>query len=709
MKYRLNIVFRKGLKIRLVLLMFIFQFVISSLTVAQDPINIKDMSRADIMNLTYEQLLEMQMEDLLYLAQKMDISVDDLLTMKLSVSSKNSTSLREQPGIITIYTSEDLDKLGLRDFTDLLRLVQGFNINFDSQGVLGVSMRGIWSFEGKMLFLVDGIEMNDLLYSSMGVGNRFPLDQIKRVEIIRGPGSSIYGGSAEMGVVNIITKSGEDLNGAGITGIGGYMTEQPGHYGGGIQVGNKWKNLDVSILANHNESNRSESFYQDFYGFEGYLKDTLAHLVNDNVNVGIKFKELTARMLYDDYHTYAIYGAENSFAESFTMFSGDIKYDYKPTAKLCISPRVNVINSVPWDNGDGEAHINDRYLFNLTSMYDINKNINLVAGGEYFNDVSSFQDGSYFYTGEDKLIYSNTAVFGQGLFKTKFINAVLGARYEMHSFYGNAFAPRIGFNKIYGNFHFKILYSKAFRSPSSGNITTCDTLKRYNKDIKPEKTDVAELEIGYKIGKNNYITLNFFDISIKEPIVWYDEYEDSLFLNNMWYYNYNRWGYRNMGKTGSRGFDLDVQSKYRWGSTNIGYSFYTAKGKNDIEAFAIEDNEHMLIGNPQHKLTLAGNYNITPKISISPSIIWMSATNAYTELDSLGESVLNEIDPCLLLNLMFRFSNFPVRNMNIDFGVYDILDNRYPYTEPYNGYYPPFPGPSREIVLKIKYMFKFKE
>jgi hypothetical protein len=114
MKYRLNIVFRKGLKIRLVLLMFIFQFVISSLTVAQDPINIKDMSRADIMNLTYEQLLEMQMEDLLYLAQKMDISVDDLLTMKLSVSSKNSTSLREQPGIITIYTSEDLDKLGLR-------------------------------------------------------------------------------------------------------------------------------------------------------------------------------------------------------------------------------------------------------------------------------------------------------------------------------------------------------------------------------------------------------------------------------------------------------------------------------------------------------------------------------------------------------------------------------------------------------------------
>lgn len=709
MKYMAYFLFQKSYKRLLILAMLLCNCLFCSITQAQNPLNIKELNRAEIMNLTYEQLLELPMDDLLYLSQKMGISMDDLLTMKLNVSSKSNTSLREQPGIVTVYMAEDLEKLGLRDLTDLLRLVQGFNIGFDCEGVLGASLRGIWSYEGKILFLVDGMEINDILYTTTAIGNHFPIDQIKRVEIIRGPGSSIYGGSAEMGVVNIITKSGEDLNGIAFSGIGGFMIEQFGHYGGGLHFGRKWKNLDISILSDHHEQNRSESNFTDFYNYDEPLKEPFAHLSNDNINIGIKYKDLTTRLLYDNYETYAIYGTDGSYSNNFRTLTGDIKYDYKPSSKLCITPKFNYINSIPWDYGTGDAQIVNRITSNLSFIYDLNKHFNFVAGGEYYNISSNFQDGSTFYNGNDKYSLYNTAIFGQSIINTSILNTVLGARYEMNSFYGNAFAPRIGINRIFGNFHFKLLYSKAFRSPSIGNIIPCDSLKGYNSNVKPEKTNVAELELGYRIGKNNFITINFFDITIHQPLVYYNYYVDSIIYQNQTLYNYNYWGYENLGQTGSRGFDLDFQSKYRWGSTNIGYSFYTAKDKNDIETFAITGNNNMLLGNPQHKLTLSGSYKIISKISFSPSLIYYGATNAYTELDTLDEPVLSEIDACLLANLMIRFENFPIRNMNIDIGVYDMLDKRYPYIEPYNGYYPPFPGGSREFVLKIKYLFKLKE
>jgi len=80
---------------------------------------------------------------------------------------------------------------------------------------MGLSLRGNWANEGKVLVLMDGQPFNELLYQSVAVGNRFPVDAIERVEIIRGPGSAQYGGSAEYGVINIITKV--TINGQRIT------------------------------------------------------------------------------------------------------------------------------------------------------------------------------------------------------------------------------------------------------------------------------------------------------------------------------------------------------------------------------------------------------------------------------------------------------------------------------------------------------------
>ena len=80
-------------------------------------------------------------------------------------------------------------------------------------------------------------------------GNRFDVSQIKRIEIIRGPGSSIYGGNAELGVINMITKSGEDLKGAEITATAGQLNDTYGRRNLSLAVGDKQGDFKWSVAG----------------------------------------------------------------------------------------------------------------------------------------------------------------------------------------------------------------------------------------------------------------------------------------------------------------------------------------------------------------------------------------------------------------------------------------------------------------------------
>jgi outer membrane cobalamin receptor len=143
-----------------------------------------------------------------------------LLNTPITVASKKALTTRESPGVVTLITREEIQASGARDFIDLLRLVPGFDVGYDVQGVTGPSLRGLWGYEGKILLLWDGVEMNETLYGTTEFGNHYPIDQIKRVEIIRGPGSSIYGGYAEVAVIQVTSLGPEDIPqrvGAGYT------------------------------------------------------------------------------------------------------------------------------------------------------------------------------------------------------------------------------------------------------------------------------------------------------------------------------------------------------------------------------------------------------------------------------------------------------------------------------------------------------------
>ncbi|MDP2877492.1 MAG: TonB-dependent receptor plug domain-containing protein, partial [Holophaga sp.] len=146
-------------------------------------------------------------------AKTMEDELLALLNTPVTVASQKAMTTRESPGIISLVTREEILTSGARDLLDVLRLVPGFDFASDIQGVVGPAVRGLWGFEGKVLLLVDGQELNETRYGTVQFGNHVPVDQIRQIEIIRGPGSAIYGGFAELAVINVVTRSGSDLNG----------------------------------------------------------------------------------------------------------------------------------------------------------------------------------------------------------------------------------------------------------------------------------------------------------------------------------------------------------------------------------------------------------------------------------------------------------------------------------------------------------------
>jgi len=137
-----------------------------------------------------------------------DQSLADLLTLEVpSVysASKRTQKITEAPAAITIITADEIRKHGYRTLAEALPSVRGFYVSYDRNysylGVRGFARPG--DYNSRALLLVDGHRINDNVYDSALVGTEFPLDLdlVERIEVVRGPGSSLYGTSAFFAVI----------------------------------------------------------------------------------------------------------------------------------------------------------------------------------------------------------------------------------------------------------------------------------------------------------------------------------------------------------------------------------------------------------------------------------------------------------------------------------------------------------------------------
>ena len=130
-------------------------------------------------------------------------------------AAKYDQKVNEAPAAVTIITAEQIRKYGYRNFAQILDSVPGLLTNNDrNYGYLGI--RGFnrpGDYTSRVLLLIDNHRLNDAIYDQGGSGTEMPIDVdlIDRIEIIKGPGSSLYGTNALFGVVNVTTKRGRDI------------------------------------------------------------------------------------------------------------------------------------------------------------------------------------------------------------------------------------------------------------------------------------------------------------------------------------------------------------------------------------------------------------------------------------------------------------------------------------------------------------------
>ncbi|MCP4346431.1 MAG: TonB-dependent receptor [Desulfobacterales bacterium] len=138
--------------------------------------------------------------------EELDLSLGDLLNLQISVATKTEMTMEEAPSIVSVITGEEIKNMGARNMMDVMRIVPGFDF-YQSHAVHAAAsyIRGL---AGKYKLLING---HGIGIDGVGIiFDKIPVASIKKIEIIRGPGSALYGAGAFLGVINIITKQGGD-------------------------------------------------------------------------------------------------------------------------------------------------------------------------------------------------------------------------------------------------------------------------------------------------------------------------------------------------------------------------------------------------------------------------------------------------------------------------------------------------------------------
>lgn len=166
-----------------------------------------------------------------------DLSIEQLLNEPVTSVSKKETKLGDSPAAVTLITQEDIRRSGMTSLPELMRMVPGLDVARISANQWAISSRGFNGvYANKLLVLMDGRSVYDPIFAGVHWDVQDTLlEDIDRIEIIRGPGATLWGDNAVNGVINIITKNAKDTQGTLIT--GGASLEEQGF--GGIRYGGK--------------------------------------------------------------------------------------------------------------------------------------------------------------------------------------------------------------------------------------------------------------------------------------------------------------------------------------------------------------------------------------------------------------------------------------------------------------------------------------
>ncbi|MCM8535954.1 MAG: TonB-dependent receptor [Lentisphaeraceae bacterium] len=154
-------------------------------------------------------------EDFLSTDLDLSMTLEDLMNVEIVTASKKKESFFETSSAVYVVTAEDMKRRGVKNVVEALRGVPGVQVSQRSNNSWEVAIRGFDNlFSNKLLVLVDGRSVYSPVFSGVYWSTvNYPIEDLKRIEVVRGPGSTVWGANAVNGVINIITKSSKETTG----------------------------------------------------------------------------------------------------------------------------------------------------------------------------------------------------------------------------------------------------------------------------------------------------------------------------------------------------------------------------------------------------------------------------------------------------------------------------------------------------------------
>ena len=603
-----------------------------------------------------------------------------LMATPVIAANLQLTPIRESPGILTVITQADLRASGARDLIDALKMVPGFDFASDTQGVVGLGVRGNWGHDGKVLLLIDGLEMTEPLYGTLQFGNHYPIGDIDRIEIIRGPGSALYGQFAELAVINILTRREAQAEGATAQFWGGGMTgTAPASLAGQVTYGHAWGAQGFTLsyagggVASGSGPWPTSAGTVQAGHFGGLRQDFL--------NLGYSWENLNFRYLRDGYSVYDYTREGAAFPSGNKPLSFDGQYfgvDY--TWRLGaweLKPALSLKEQLPWTYTEAHTDKDTRGVAKVLAVWAGPRAVTLTLGAEATQDDANIYWSSRHVRQE--YVFQNHALLGQLRWTSPLGNLDLGARVDHNSEFGSVTSPRIAFTRAEDEWHFKLLAAGAFRAPSIENLFD-------NPGLLPERTRSLEAEGGMALSAHNYLSVNLFDERIANPISY------SVLNNN----------YMNFNQVGSRGLEMTLRSQYADFSCAGSLTLQNAQD-HQAPFYSVPGADGFHIGFAQVKAALQPQWRFLPGWTGSANVLMQGPRYYYP----FNQTTLSRLGPTTTLDLFVNHAY--TEHLDLGLRLMNATNAYNPFIQAYGnpgaGGDPPLPGRQRELDLKLALKF----
>jgi len=593
-------------------------------------------------------------------------------------ASKYEQKVTEAPARINIVTSTEIETYGYQSLADILRSVPGFYTTYDRNynytGVRGFGIPG--DYDTRILTLVDGHRINENIYDSTATGRGFivDVDLIDRVEVVRGPASSLYGSSAFFGVVNIITKSGRDIQGTEISAAGGSFDS----YQGRISYGDKFNNgMEVLLSATYYDSNgQNELYYKEFddpatnngiaeNADDRTVPNLLAKVSQGGFTLTAAYTEVEKGIptasydtVFNDSRTRTIEersyldlsyqrlldnGADISgriFFDNY-KYKGDYLYDYSDAGDLSDLQIFTDLARGQWWGGEMQISKN---------LFD---NHRMTLGAEYRESIREEQEE---FDAFEVYLDSRTdndviGIYLQDEYRIK-DNLILnlGVRYDDYKTTGSTTNPRASL--IWSPLEastLKLLYGTAFRAPNAyelyfhdGNFT-----QKAPDSLSSETIDTYELILEQRLNNSLNLVASVYRNEIENLITLTTDPVDGLLV------------FVNQGDATATGAELEVYGS--WSSGWSGAASYTYQDAKDADG-------SWLVNSPRNM----AKFNV-----IAPLIRDELSAGLEVQYQTKRKTVAGDETSGFVVTNLTLFNQDSVDGLQASISVYNLFDKTY--------------------------------